>query len=65
MLDPSDLDPLAIIANMSVMQQSAVFMHEIFTSYVDAGFSEAQAMQIILRLYCIPGVLGVPPDDLG
>lgn len=31
------------------MQAVAVQMHEMFTAYVDAGFTEEQAMRILLR----------------
>ena len=35
---------------MSRLQQSAIALHELFTSYVNAGFTREEALRLILVL---------------
>ena len=36
---------------MNILQQDAAALHEMFTSYVSAGFTEDQAMRICLQAH--------------
>lgn len=44
-----------IDGDMTELQTAATSLHELFTAYTDAGFTEAQAMQIICQHVAVAG----------
>lgn len=45
------------------LREAAVSSHELFVAYVDAGFTEAQAMQLLIGLMAASaGSIPPPPD---
>lgn len=66
-IDPEikkQLDALAQPANpFSQMTEGAIGLHEMYTSYVEAGFTRSEALELVARVLVYSGREYNPPPE--